>query len=65
MMADRQTTGGYAKIATVIGTDLPRIAQLSPGGVVSFRRVDVEKAQDLAIEQEQLLIKLQAACGVP
>ena len=31
MMADRQTTGGYAKIATVITADLPKIAQAKPG----------------------------------
>ena len=31
MLADHQTTGGYAKIATVIGADLPVLAQLRPG----------------------------------
>lgn len=46
MMADRPTTGGYPKIATVIRADLPRLAQLRPGsGVVRFRVVSVEEAQ--------------------
>ena len=46
MMADRPTTGGYPKIATVIRADLPRLAQLRPGsGVVRFRAVSVEEAQ--------------------
>lgn len=36
MMADRQTTGGYAKIGTVIGPDLMLLAQAKPGDVVTF-----------------------------
>lgn len=36
MLADHQTTGGYAKIATVIGADLPALAQLRPGQAVAF-----------------------------
>ena len=31
LMADRQTTGGYPKIATVITADLPIAGQLAPG----------------------------------
>ena len=45
MMADRQTTGGYAKIATVISTDLPKLVQCRPGGRVRFRIISVEEAQ--------------------
>lgn len=45
MMADRQTTGGYAKIAAVITADLYRLAQLKPGDSIAFRRVEVEEAQ--------------------
>jgi biotin-dependent carboxylase-like uncharacterized protein len=36
LMADRQTTGGYPQIATVITADLPRAAQLAPGDWVEF-----------------------------
>lgn len=36
MMADRQTTGGYPKIATVIGPDLAVLAQKRPGDAVRF-----------------------------
>jgi antagonist of KipI len=36
LMADRQTTGGYPKIATVIGADLPLAGQLAPGDWISF-----------------------------
>jgi biotin-dependent carboxylase-like uncharacterized protein len=31
MLADGPTTGGYAKIATVVSEDLPKLAQLVPG----------------------------------
>lgn len=40
MLADHQTTGGYAKIATVIGADLPALAQLRPGQAVCFDWTD-------------------------
>lgn len=42
LMADRQTTGGYAKIATVVSADLPLLAQARPGTRVRFRKVSIE-----------------------
>ncbi len=36
LMADRATSGGYARIATVITADLPRAGQLAPGDRVRF-----------------------------
>lgn len=45
LMADRQTTGGYAKIATVCSFDLPVLAQCRPGNTVHFRKISVEEAQ--------------------
>jgi len=47
LLADRQTTGGYAKIATVISTDLPVLAQSRPGHSLRFRAVSLEEAEDL------------------
>jgi antagonist of KipI len=44
LMADRQTTGGYPRIATVITADLPIAGQLAPGDWVEFRRVTGEEA---------------------
>jgi biotin-dependent carboxylase-like uncharacterized protein len=44
LMADRQSTGGYPKIATVIGPDLGRLAQARGGAQLSFRRVSVAEA---------------------
>lgn len=45
MMADHQTTGGYAKIATVISADLPILAQLMPGDRVRFEAVTLKEAR--------------------
>lgn len=44
LMADRQPTGGYPKIATVIGADLGRVAQLRPGDALRFRAVGWDEA---------------------
>jgi biotin-dependent carboxylase-like uncharacterized protein len=38
LMADRQPTGGYPKIATVIGVDLGRLAQKRPGETIHFQK---------------------------
>ena len=53
MMADCQTTGGYAKIATVIGPDLAKLAQAKAGDRVSFVACsDAEAVAALIAEQE-------------
>ncbi|CAM2742294.1 MULTISPECIES: 5-oxoprolinase subunit C family protein [Methylobacterium] len=44
LMADRQSTGGYPKIATVIGPDLGRLAQAQGGTMLSFRSLTVAEA---------------------
>jgi biotin-dependent carboxylase-like uncharacterized protein len=41
---DAQTIGGYAKIATVITADLPRLAHARPGSVLRFAVVTREQA---------------------
>jgi len=46
MLADRQTTGGYPKIATVIAPDLDRIGQLKPGDRIRFAAISLETAHD-------------------
>lgn len=47
LMADRQTTGGYTKIATVVTADLPLLAQAQAGTKIRFEQVSVEEAQQL------------------
>ena len=47
LMADRQTIGGYPKIATVISADLPELGRLSIGSKIRFESVTVETALTL------------------
>lgn len=55
LMADRQTTGGYTKIATVITADLPLLAQARPGDAVCFCEISVEEAQkEMLAYQEKM-----------
>jgi biotin-dependent carboxylase-like uncharacterized protein len=58
MMADRQTTGGYPKIATVISADLRVMAQRRPGDPVRFAALSVSEAQDLARERARMVASL-------
>lgn len=51
--ADRQTTGGYAKIATVISVDMPGAAQLKPGDRVNFEAISVNEAQKELVKYEK------------
>jgi biotin-dependent carboxylase-like uncharacterized protein len=48
-------TGGYTKIATVISTDLPKVAQLKPGDHVRFSPISIEEAHRLLKGQEEQL----------
>lgn len=52
LAADCQTTGGYVKIATVIGADLPLVAQLSPGAQVRFTAVSLLEAREIRLRRE-------------
>ena len=44
LLVDRQSTGGYTKIATVCSFDIGRVAQVKPGQRLRFRRVTVAEA---------------------
>jgi len=39
-----QTVGGYTKIATVISSDLPKVAQATPGDTIRFEKITLENA---------------------
>ncbi len=55
LMAECQTTGGYPKIATVIGADLPRLAQLATGARFRFAAVTWEEAEEIWIAHARAL----------
>jgi allophanate hydrolase subunit 2 len=60
LLADRQTTGGYPKIATVITADLSRLGQLAPGSVIRFEAVSIDVAEDEYIQMNRFLEKLSS-----
>jgi antagonist of KipI len=53
LMADRQTTGGYPKMAYVATVDLPLLAQLAPGDALKFEAITLERAQELDAARER------------
>ena len=58
LMADRQTTGGYPTIATVISADLPLAGQLAPGDWIEFAAVHARRgARRAAAQQRQLQLE--------
>lgn len=59
MMADRQTTGGYSKIATVITADLPLLAQKQAGGKLRFEAVTAREAAAIRRKQQGFLKRLE------
>ncbi|HEY0296339.1 MAG TPA: biotin-dependent carboxyltransferase family protein [Bordetella sp.] len=61
LMADRQTTGGYAKIAQVISADLPLLAQYAPGRGLRFTLTTLDEAQRLDQARERAYAGLAAA----
>jgi antagonist of KipI len=64
LMADRQTTGGYPRIAEVASVDLPLLAQMKPGDRVRFRPISLDEAQRLYLAREANLRQASAAIAL-
>lgn len=69
LLADCQTVGGYPKIATVIGADLPRLGHALPGHQLRFVEVGIEQAlaarrQAAATLAERLATLTPSAAGL-
>jgi antagonist of KipI len=60
LMADRQTTGGYPKLATVVSADIHRAGQLGPGDRLSFAVCTRREAVEALLAQERVLASLEA-----
>ncbi|PLL11390.1 allophanate hydrolase [Tabrizicola sp. TH137] len=58
LLADHQTTGGYPKIATLVGSELDGFAQLRPHAAVAFRAVSPEQAVGMARLRAAALARL-------
>jgi biotin-dependent carboxylase-like uncharacterized protein len=55
LLVDRQSTGGYTKIATVCSFDIGRVGQVKPGQRLRFRRVTVTEAHRVLRERREWL----------
>jgi biotin-dependent carboxylase-like uncharacterized protein len=62
LLADCQTTGGYAKIATVISADLPLAGRIKPGMEMRFIAVGAKEAAAAFYEAEEAVDR--AAAGI-
>jgi len=58
LMVDHPTIGGYPKIATVILSDIAKLAQLSAGKEIQFQKVSIENAEKFYHENEKYLNQL-------
>ncbi len=65
LMADRGTTGGYTKIASVITADVGQLAQAVPGESVRFAAVGHEEAAAALEEQEAILAAIDGVMPTP
>jgi len=61
LLADRQTTGGYPKIAQVASVDLAYLAQRKPGETIRFRLITLDEAEQLYLAKERLWKQLKHA----
>jgi antagonist of KipI len=59
-MADRQTTGGYARIAAVVSADLDVAGQLAPGDRLTFEMCSLRDALGALVAREQVLMGIEA-----
>jgi antagonist of KipI len=64
LMADRQTTGGYPTIATVITADIGVVGQLGPGDSVSFVVCSLGEAMAALVERERAVRAIEAEGSV-
>ena len=65
LLADRQTTGGYAKIATVVSVDIPKLVQRKTEQKVRFQAVSVEEAQKLLADEMKELNDFRSQIYTP
>ncbi|HIT66822.1 MAG TPA: biotin-dependent carboxyltransferase family protein [Candidatus Merdisoma merdipullorum] len=65
LLSDRQTTGGYAKIATVASVDIPKVVQRKTDHKIRFRAITVQEAQALYLKEIEELDKMREVIHQP
>lgn len=54
LLADAQTTGGYARLVNVISADMDKLAQLKPNDTIRFILVSIQEAY-LALKEDKVM----------
>ena len=65
MLTDRQTTGGYTKIGTVISIDIDKLAQGKVGDNIRFEEISLEEAQHLYRKQGKEMLEIKKKINKP
>lgn len=65
LLSDRQTTGGYAKIATVASVDIPKVVQRKTDHKIRFRAITVQEAQALYLKELEELDEMRKVIHQP
>jgi antagonist of KipI len=55
LLVDRQSTGGYTKVATICSSDIWRVGQARPGQSLRFQSIGVEEAHRLLRQADAAL----------
>ncbi|RII35941.1 biotin-dependent carboxyltransferase family protein [Clostridium chromiireducens] len=55
LLADKQTAGGYPKIAHVASVDVQKIVQLKPNEKVTFKKITLKDAEKLYFQREKYI----------
>jgi antagonist of KipI len=62
LMADHQTTGGYARIGHIIAAHLPKLSQRSAHETILLNKISIEDAEKILFSQHQEIQQLQRTC---
>ena len=65
LLVDRQSTGGYTKLATICSFDIGRLGQVKPGGRVRFAAVGVADSHALLRDAESRLARVPISRRLP
>lgn len=64
LLADRQTTGGYPKLAHVASVDIQKIVQLKPNNKIKFKQITLKEAEMLYFEREKYINEVKKAISL-
>jgi antagonist of KipI len=62
LMADAQTTGGYPRIASVLKTALPKLAQLQTGESITYKIVSLHQAEQALLQYNLVKQQIKESC---